>query len=169
MDCGVYEFCAAGAVYLLFFVGAVGSFVPVIPGPFLAGLAPLGYKLVFPEGCVSWELAAAGVFAAAFGQIVDFLASWLGAKKFGATKYGIAGAFVGVIAGIFMPPPLFWIFAAPFVFALAFEWIFGGADFRRAARAGLGAFIGNLAASILKFLSVVFLAVWFSFAFFGWI
>ncbi|MBQ6534428.1 MAG: DUF456 family protein, partial [Opitutales bacterium] len=102
MDCGVYEFCAAGAVYLLFFVGAVGSFVPVIPGPFLAGLAPLGYKLVFPEGCVSWELAAAGIFAAAFGQIVDFLASWLGAKKFGATKYGIAGAFVGVIAGIFM-------------------------------------------------------------------
>ncbi len=151
------------SVYLLLFVGALGSFLPVLPGPLIAGIALLGFKLIFPESPVSWALVIAGVAVAIVSQFIDIFATWIGAKKFGATWRGALGAFIGVFVGIFMPPPIIWIFLAPLIFAFGFEWL-GGASVRRAANAGIGAFLGSLLASIFKFLSVVFLAVWFSFS-----
>lgn len=143
------------------FLGALGSFLPVIPGPLIAGLGLLGFKLIFPMS-ISWWLVIAGIIIAVFSQIIDIVATWLGAKKFGATWRGTLGAFVGVFIGMFLPPPLIWIFIAPLVCALLFE-LLGGADIRKATNAGIGALVGTILASVIKFLMVVFLAVWFSF------
>ena len=151
MENQIYIACWAGVVYIMLAVGAVGSFIPVVPGPLLAGLAVLCFKIFVPSAEISWWLAGAAVA----------VASWIGAKKFGATWRGVFGAFVGVFAGMLIPPPMLWIFIAPLFFALAFE-LFGGASWRDATRAGIGAFLGTVFASVFKFLSVVFLALWFS-------
>lgn len=161
MENQIYIACWAGVVYIMLMVGAVGSFIPVVPGPLLAGLAVFGFKIFVPSAEISWWLAGAAVAVAVAAQLVDIFASWIGAKKFGATWRGVFGAFVGVFAGMLIPPPILWIFIAPLFFALAFE-LFGGATWRDATRAGFGAFLGTVFASVFKFLSVVFLALWFS-------
>ena len=162
MENQIYLWSITAVVYILLVVGAVGSFVPVVPGPLLAGAGIFCVKVFAPDFPVSWSLAVASLVVAVLAQLVDFAATWLGAKKFGATWRGVLGAFVGVIAGMFIPPPLFWIFVAPLVFALLFEWM-GGASFEAATRAGVGAFIGSVLSSVLKFAMMVFLAAWFTF------
>jgi uncharacterized protein YqgC (DUF456 family) len=161
MEQNIYIICGAFAIYILMFLGALGSFLPVIPGPLIAGLGLLGFKLIFPMS-ISWWLVIAGIIIAVFSQIIDIVATWLGAKKFGATWRGTLGAFIGVFIGMFLPPPLIWIFIAPLVCALLFE-LLGGADIHKATNAGIGALVGTILASVIKFLMVVFLAVWFSF------
>ena len=162
MENQIYLWSITAFVYILLIVGAVGSFIPVVPGPLLAGVGIFCVKVFAPDFPVSWGLAVASLVVAVLAQLVDFVATWLGAKKFGATWRGVLGAFVGVIAGMFIPPPLFWIFVAPLVFALLFEWI-GGASLKNATRAGVGAFIGSTLSSVLKFVMMVLLAAWFTF------
>lgn len=162
MENQIYLWSITAVVYILLVVGAVGSFIPVVPGPLLAGVGIFCVKVFAPDFPVSWSLAVASLVVAVLAQLVDFAATWLGAKKFGATWRGVLGAFVGVIAGMFIPPPLFWIFVAPLVFALLFEWV-GGASFENATRAGVGAFIGSVISSVLKFAMMVLLALWFTF------
>lgn len=161
MEHDIYIICGVLTIYLLMFIGALGSFIPIIPGPLIASLGLLGFKLILPMS-ISWGLVIAGIVIAVFAQIIDFVATWLGAKKFGATWRGTLGAFIGVFVGMFMPPPIIWIFIAPLVCALLFE-LLGGADVRKATNAGIGAMLGTILASVIKFLMVVFLAVWFSF------
>lgn len=162
MENQIYLWSITAFVYILLIVGAVGSFIPVVPGPLLAGVGIFCVKVFAPDFPVSWGLAVASLVVAVLAQLVDFVATWLGAKKFGATWRGVLGAFVGVIAGMFIPPPLFWIFVAPLVFALLFEWM-GGASLKNATRAGVGAFIGSTLSSVLKFVMMVLLAAWFTF------
>ena len=97
MENQIYIACWAGVVYIMLAVGAVGSFIPVVPGPLLAGLAVLCFKIFVPSAEISWWLAGAAVAVAVFAQLVDIFASWIGAKKFGATWRGVFGAFVGEI------------------------------------------------------------------------
>ena len=162
MEQQIYIISATLVVYILFFVGALGSFLPILPGPLLAGVGLLAFKVLVPAASISWWLVGVGVAFAVIAQFLDLVTTWIGAKKFGATWRGALGAFVGVFVGIFLPPTLIWIFIAPLVFAFLFEW-FGGATVRASAKAGVGAFVGAMAASVLKFLMVVFLAVWFTF------
>ena len=145
-------------VFSAFFVAAVGAFLPVLPGPLLSFAAVLGFKLVFPESPLGWVNIAICGFLAFFAQVADFLLSWFGAKKFGATWRGGVGAFVGVVVGIFLPPPLIGAFVAEYL---------GGADARTSGKAGLGAFLGTLLASMLKFLIVVYMAAAFALEVFG--
>ena len=71
--------------------------------------------------------------------------------------------------GIFIPPPLLWIFIGPLVGAFAFEFL-GGAGLKVSTKAGLGAFIGTVLASVFKFIVIVFMALYFTLevAFFYW-
>lgn len=125
----------------------------------MAFLAILVYKLCLPEE-ISWGCVIFALVMTAIAQILDFVMSFWGAKKFGATWRGCAGAFVGVFVGMFIPPQLLWIFIAPLVFAFAFELI-GGVGVEAAGKAGIGAFIGSLLASVVKFMLVVAMAAYF--------
>ena len=80
-------------VFSAFFVAAVGAFLPVLPGPLLSFAAVLGFKLVFPESPLGWVNIAICGFLSFFAQVADFLLSWFGAKKFGAT--GASGRLSG--------------------------------------------------------------------------
>lgn len=161
MEHNIYIVCGALTIYTLMLLGAIGSFIPIIPGPLIVGLGLLGFKLVFPL-TISWWLVGFGIVVAVLSQFIDIIATWIGAKKFGATWRGTLGAFVGVFVGIFLPPPIIWIFIAPLVCALVFE-LLGGTDVRSATNAGIGAFLGSVLASVIKFLMIIFLALWFSY------
>lgn len=161
-----YIAIGAALVYAACAAAAVGAFLPVLPGPLLSFAAILAFKLALPDSQLGWWNVGICGSLAAFAQAADIFMSWIGAKKFGATWRGGLGAFVGVFVGIFLPPPVLWIFIAPLVGAFLGEWL-GGSGLRASGRAGLGAFAGSLAASMLKFLIVVYMAFAFSAGVFG--
>ena len=129
---------------LLFAVaGIIGCILPVIPGPVLSYLS-----LFIISYAKNWEvfsttfLVTMGIFTILL-TILDYAVPIFGAKKFGASKFGIWGSIIGMLVGfIFFPP--FGIFIGTFFGALAGE-LLAGKDSKKALRAGWGSFIGNIA------------------------
>jgi hypothetical protein len=72
----------------------------------------------------------------------------LGAKKYGASKFGLWGSVIGMIIGIFFIPP--WgIIVGAFIGALMGE-LASGKTGRSALRAGWGILVGNVLGVGLK-------------------
>ena len=147
------------AVAAIMIVGFAGAFVPAIPGAFLAFGGVLGFKLLWPEA-LDWWCVWACLVLAAVSFVADFVFSYMGAKKMGASWIGGAGAFAGAIVGLFLPPPVFWVFVMPFFGAFLFE-LLAGRGLRVSGKAGLGAFFGNLASCVFKFATVATMALLF--------
>ena len=72
-------------------------------------------------------------------RAVDYLAGALGAKKLGATKWGVLGAVVGMVPGIFFG--LSGMILGPAIGAVAVEY-WKNPDFKAASKAGAGVMIG---------------------------
>jgi uncharacterized protein YqgC (DUF456 family) len=128
-------------------VGVAGVVLPALPG---APLLVVGVALVAWAGDfarVGWPTIAVAAVLAVFIMAVDWIAGVLGAKVFGASKWAVLGAGVGVLAGIFFGLP--GIILGPAVGAVAFEY-WKNPEFGRAAKAGLGVFVGFLAGSVVK-------------------
>jgi uncharacterized protein YqgC (DUF456 family) len=128
-------------------VGVAGLVVPVLPGAalLLAGVVALAWAGDFV--ILGWgTVAFAGVVALAM-VAVDWAASLLGAKVFGASKWAIVGSGVGLVVGLFLGLP--GIVLGPAVGALVFEYA-KDPNFERALKAGAGAFLGFLVGSVLK-------------------
>ena len=132
---------------LLIVVGFAGLILPAVPGiPLVfAGLVVLAWAENF--AFVGWiTIAAVGVLALlSYG--VDLLATALGAKRFGASPRAVAGAALGVVAGLFFGLP--GIVLGPFVGAVIGEFS-RQASARAAVQAGLGAMLGLLFGALLK-------------------
>jgi len=85
----------------------------------------------------------------------DNIAAALGAKKFGGTGWGMAGAVIGGIAGMFSGS-LWGVLVGPLLGAVLFELLFAKKDMSTSLKAGWGTFIGILVSMVLKLgLSVV--------------
>jgi uncharacterized protein YqgC (DUF456 family) len=81
-------------------------------------------------------------------SVADYTAAALGAKRVGASRWGVAGAFVGLLAGL--PFGLVGILLGPFVGAALFEYL-RDRDLGRAARVGGGTMVGFLLGTAVKY------------------
>ncbi len=79
----------------------------------------------------------------------DNIAAALGAKKFGGTGWGMAGAIIGGIVGMFVGG-IWGIFLGPLVGAVLFEMLFAKKSVTTSLKAGWGTFIGILVSMVLK-------------------
>ncbi len=134
-----------GAAALL--AGFAGLVLPGLPGsPLLvAGVALVAWAGHFER--VGWPTIAVAAVLAAVIVAVDWIAGVLGAKAFGASRWAIVGAGMGVLVGLLFGIP--GILLGPAVGAIAFEY-WKNPDFGRAMKAGLGVFVGFLVGSALK-------------------
>ena len=143
--------------FLLFIVGIIGAFVPVVPGP------PLSYI-----GLLIFQRSGYGEFSPAFLWIflaitlmvmaMDFFLPSLLAKKFGGSRAASRGSFLGLIAGMFFFPPLGLILGS-FLGALIGELIHNrnsGLKALKVASSALLAFIAGSGAKLI--LSAVILS-----------
>jgi uncharacterized protein YqgC (DUF456 family) len=132
---------------LLIALGFAGLILPAVPGiPLVyAGLVLLAWADNFAY--VGWiTLTLLGVLALlSYG--VDFLASALGAKHFGASPRSVVGAALGAVVGLFFGLP--GLLLGPFVGAVVAEFTLHGSA-RAAAHAGVGATLGLLFGALLK-------------------
>lgn len=145
-----------GIIILL--VGFVGCFIPALPGPPLAYvsllLLQIGPTIPFSlKFMIIMAIVVVGV------TLIDYLIPALGAKKWGGSNYGIVGALIGVIIGLFIFPPIGFI-VFPLLGALAGE-IINGANTNKAFKAAFGTFIGLVFGTMLKFSITLVIAYYF--------
>lgn len=132
---------------LLILVGLAGLVLPVLPGiPLVyAGLILLAWAEDFVY--VGWVTLSVLGLLTLLSYGIDFLATAMGAKKYGASPRAVAGAAVGALVGVFFG--LVGIILGPLLGAMAGEFS-RRATFRTATQAGLGATLGLLFGALLK-------------------
>lgn len=135
---------------LLALLGVVGCVLPALPGPPISFVA-----LLLFWGARGWEADAFGPLAvvlvgaaAVLVTVLDTIAPAVGAKRYGASRWGVWGSVLGMIAGMIAFPPLGMIVGA-FVGALAGELAIGQ-ETRASLRASWGVFVYTLLGIVLK-------------------
>lgn len=135
---------------VLFAVGLIGSVLPIVPGTTIIGAAVVIHRVMLGSGkSVSWWIVSLVISLVLASYAIEFAAGYLGAKRFGATKWGAWGAAAGGIAGLFFGLP--GLVFGPILGAVGFEF-FNGRRMVAAGKAGWGTLLGNIAGMIAKLL-----------------
>ena len=145
--------------FLLVFLGIIGSFLPILPGPLTGwfGLLVLHLTSVVP---MNWTFITITLIIAIIIWVLDYFIPALGTKRFGGSKYGVYGTTIGLVIGLFSPIP-FGILIGAFLGALIGELLYDSKDTNRAMKASFGAFLGFLTSATIKFsISVVFVILY---------
>lgn len=145
----------------LMLVGIAGAFLPALPGNGLILTAVLIWTFVSPAAPSIVAIATAALaFVLSFG--VGYLATYLGAKKVGASKWGQVGSVIGLIVGFLglLPAlpfggPLVGILAGAMLGAFLGEFLYRkelemGARFRLAGKVSLAVVVSSLLGTVLE-------------------
>jgi hypothetical protein len=135
-----------GSILILF--GLVGSILPVLPGPpfSFVGLLLLALVSDFSPPLTSTLVVTMGIVTVVVNG-VDYVIPLFGAKRYGASKWGVWGSVVGMAIGIFWSP--FGLLLGAFAGAVFAEWLVYKKK-GQALRAGWGVVVGTLLGTILK-------------------
>jgi len=144
---------------VLMAIGLVGTVLPIFPGPAVIFAAAILHRSILgTEKSIGWPSILVLLFLALASYAIDFAGGWLGARRFGATRWGMLGAAAGAILGLFFGLP--GLLLGPVLGALTGE-IIGGKQLVSAGRAGWGALLGNVAALLGKLLIALAMVSWF--------
>ena len=144
---------------LLFAVGMFGTVVPLLPGTTIIFAAVVLHRLMLGEAhSVGWWTLGGLLVLTIISHVLDFVSGSLGAKKFGATRWGAIGALVGTIAGMFFFP---WgLILGPLLGVLAGE-LYGGQGLLTAGKSTWGTLVGTTAGMIAQVMIGVVMITWF--------
>ncbi len=145
---------------ILFVIGFLGSFLPVLPGNAIVWLGIFIHKMMLGDASVSWTFFWIATVLAIAAQVLDYLCAYWGARRFGASWQGALGGVIGGILGaIFFNIP--GLILGPIIGVLAVELV-RSRNLRQAGRAGIGTVVGGFAAFIGKlFLTVIMISGFF--------
>jgi uncharacterized protein YqgC (DUF456 family) len=140
----------------LMVVGIIGAVVPAIPGSSLILTA------IIIWGFISGSFAAikipliVTVIVLILSIGVDFLASYIGAKQAGASKWGQIGAIIGFVLGFLglLPAlpfggPLLGMLIGPLLGAIIGEFIYRR-ELWPAVKAGIGIVVGSIVGNLIQ-------------------
>lgn len=85
-------------------VGIAGTVIPVLPGLILVFCAAFAYGIFDAFQHITPTVLVILGFLTVVGIAVDYFAGVIGAKRFGASRYGTWGAIIGGVAGVFVLP-----------------------------------------------------------------
>ncbi|MBE7494135.1 MAG: DUF456 domain-containing protein [Verrucomicrobiaceae bacterium] len=131
-------------------VGFVGAIVPFLPGPALILVAGVLHTLLRPESAMSTFGIVLLIVWFGLAYAVDFFSGMMGARWFGASRWGIAGVFIGGIAGLFFGP--IGILIGPLVGGFAFEMLFAKQRLKPAMKSTWGTIVGTGVGLVLRIL-----------------
>jgi uncharacterized protein len=125
---------------VLMAIGLIGTVVPVLPGAVIILAAAVIHQVMLgSEKSLGWWNVGALTILALLSYGIELATGYFGAKRFGATRWGILGAAVGAIAGLFFPFP--GLIVGPVIGAIVGEFL-GGKRLVSWAR-GLGDTLGH--------------------------
>ena len=128
-----------GLGVLMIVVGAIGTVVPLLPGPPLVfgGFLLTAWSDGFSR--VGWvSLSLLGLLTL-LTLLIDVLAASWGVQRLQASRQALIGAALGSVVGLFAGLP--GLIAGPFVGAVCGEYL-ARRDLRSAGRVGLAAWLG---------------------------
>jgi uncharacterized protein YqgC (DUF456 family) len=133
---------------LLQLLGLVGSVLPWLAGPPFNFIGLILLTAAKPGRQFSLGFMALMGVLTALTVLLDYVLPLAGTRKFGASKRGFWGAFIGMAVGAFVLPP-FGLVLGAFAGAVVGE-LSAGKDGSKALRAGWGTFVGVMAAMAVK-------------------
>src|SRR5256886_14546119 len=127
---------------VLMALGLIGAVIPIVPGTTIILAAAVVQRLVpGADRSLGWSALIAMLALTLLTYAIDAAAGYLGAKRFGATKWGLIGGAAGALLGLFFG--LLGLFVGPVVGAIAGELI-GGEGVIKGGRAGWGTIFGGV-------------------------
>jgi uncharacterized protein YqgC (DUF456 family) len=133
---------------VLFAVGVIGTIAPVFPGTTIILAAAIIHRMMLgPDKSIGWRTIIVLVLLTLATYALDVLAGHIGAKYFGATKWGTFGAVLGALVGLFFG--LIGLFVGPVIGVIVGE-VIAGKRMIDAGRAGWGSLLGNIGAMLAK-------------------
>lgn len=156
-------------VGLLFFLGVLGSFLPIMPGCFIVWLGIALDKFWLPEYSVTWGFFWTATGLTLLAQVLDIACAYWGTKRLGGTWRGGLGAVAGVVFfPLVLSPalgigPIVGFIIGPIIGAILGE-LAGGRTFSEAGAASVGTLLGGITAFLIKFtIACVMIAGFFFF------
>jgi len=134
----------------------------LIPGTVLILAGAVLHRIALgAEHSVGWGTLAGLTFLMLVSQALELLSGSLGAKYFGATRWGAIGGILGGIVGLFFG--LAGLIAGPLLGVLIGE-LLGGQEILPATRSTWGTLLGSTAGMIGKVLIALVMIAWFTVA-----
>lgn len=146
---------------ILIATGLIGIVIPGLPAAPLILLGSIVYGFGFGFERIGLTIYIILTILASISLIIDYLGSVFGAKKFGASIFGIVGAILGLIVG-FLIGNIWGLIIGPFVGAFLGELIRKKRP-KESLKAGLGATLGFMGGFFLRFpicLAMIVLIIW---------
>lgn len=140
------------AAFLLVLAGLIGTLLPVMPGALLVFLGMFAGAWADDFSRVGWVTLLILAMLTGLFYVIDFLAGAYGARRLGASRWGVIGAVIGALLGLFFG--FAGVIIGPFVGAVGGE-LLARRGLAEASRAGAGAWIG-LVLSVAARLAIVF-------------
>ena len=134
-------------------VGLIGTVLPIVPGTTIILAAAVIHRVMLgPLKSIGWWSIGVLLLLTLASYALDLASGYFGARRFGATKWGVTGMIAGGIIGLFFAFP--GLLIGPVIGAIAGE-IIGGKRLVKAGRAGWGSLLGNLGGMIGKLIIAV--------------
>ncbi len=151
------DYILLAVAIVLMILGIAGCLLPILPGPPLTylGLVALHFTR-FAD--ISKNLFIILGIVAVVVTVIDYVVPIWGTRQFGGSKYGMRGATVGLIIGLFLGP--LGLIIGPFIGAVVGELIFKD-DIRYALKAGFGSLLGFLTGVGLKLFAALLMTFYF--------
>jgi hypothetical protein len=144
---------------LLMLCGLVGTAIPLVPGTVLILAAAVMHRIALgADHSVGWITLVGLTVLMLLANLLDLVSGSLGAKWFGATRWGAIGGILGAIVGLFFG--LIGILIGPLIGVLAGE-LLGGKEILPAGRATWGTLLGTAAGMACKVFIAAAMIVWF--------
>jgi uncharacterized protein len=144
---------------LLMAAGLLGTILPIFPGTTIILVAAVLHRIMLgPTKSIGWRAITVLVLLTLISYALDFAGSFWGARRFGASKWGMFGATIGAIVGIFFG--IIGLFVGPVIGAIAGEFV-AGKRMIAAGRAGWGSLMGTLGGMIAKLIIALTMIVFF--------
>uniref|UniRef100_UPI004026E6D3 DUF456 domain-containing protein n=2 Tax=Candidatus Wujingus californicus TaxID=3367618 RepID=UPI004026E6D3 len=162
---GIWEIILFAISIIIMLAGMAGIIVPIIPSIPLIWLGSFIYAIFTHFEKITWVVLLIFALLTIFSIVLENIGNVYGAKRFGATKWGIIGSIVGTGVGFYTGGPI-GLILGPVIGTIVFEFI-GGKGYKGALKSGLGNFVGFLGGSILKFvvgLAMIIVFIWKVFA-----
>lgn len=139
-------------ITLLIVIGFFGTFLPIIPGTTMIFAAMVMHYFCFEmeRSGLTWQSLVVITLLYISSIIIDWFSGAIGAKWFGSSKWGIIGALLGAIVGIFFGLP--GLLIGPILGVFLFEIIFAKKEVKEASNSTIGTVVGGIAGTVVRVL-----------------
>ena len=132
---------------VLTLVGLAGVLLPVLPGTTLILIGVVLHKVFLPDQ-LSWAVVGWVTAFWLLSIVMDVAGVLIGIRRFGGSKWGMAGASGGALVGMFFSLPV--LVLGTFLGAVVGERVFAQKTNAQSWRAGAGAAVGFVLSTVAR-------------------